>query len=39
LSYPGFIPPHGGYEKLLTYKKSGALGETRPTTPSDPTLE
>jgi four helix bundle suffix protein len=21
-SYPGFIPPHGGYEKLLAYKKS-----------------
>lgn len=22
LSYPGFIPPHGGYEKLFAYKKS-----------------
>jgi len=22
LSYPGFIPPHGGYEKLLAYRKS-----------------
>jgi four helix bundle suffix protein len=21
-SYPGFIPPHGGYEKLLAYRKS-----------------
>src|SRR5512143_3124893 len=21
-SYPGFIPPHGGYEKLLDYRKS-----------------
>src|SRR5689334_3498434 len=21
-SYPGFIPPHGGYEKLLAYKKA-----------------
>lgn len=21
-SYPGFIPPHGGYERLLAYKKS-----------------
>src|SRR3989442_13279428 len=21
-SYPGFIPPHGGYEKLLSYQKS-----------------
>jgi len=21
-SHPGFIPPHGGYEKLLAYKKS-----------------
>jgi four helix bundle suffix protein len=22
VSYPGFIPPHGGYEKLLAYRKS-----------------
>lgn len=22
LSYPGFIPPHGGYENLLAYRKS-----------------
>jgi four helix bundle suffix protein len=22
MSYPGFIPPHGGYGKLLAYKKS-----------------
>ncbi len=21
-SYPGFIPPHGGYENLLAYRKS-----------------
>jgi hypothetical protein len=21
-SYPGFIPPHGGYEQLLAYKKA-----------------
>ena len=21
-SYPGLIPPHGGYEKLLAYRKS-----------------
>lgn len=22
VSYPGFIPPHGGYEKLFAYRKS-----------------
>jgi len=21
-SYPGFIPPHGGYDDLLAYRKS-----------------